>query len=197
MALFEDLGKRLSMAGQSAMEKTKQMTEVAKIHSKIEEQKKERDKVYKEIGEIYAGKYSEGAPEDLKELLTKIDGFTEKIEEYNKEMDTVKGIKRCPKCNNEMELKDAFCSNCGEPVPVPEEETFDVEEKKCPKCGHAVDEGAKFCPECGNDLKYADKKEGNAVGGEDLLEMVICPECGATIKSDAEECPACGAKKEA
>ena len=107
-------------------------------------------------------------------------------------MDVVKGIKRCPHCNNAMELKDAFCSNCGEPVPVPEEENFDVDETTCPKCGNIVTEGAKFCPECGNELKQA-KENSDETGNEQLIEMAICPECGATIKSDAQECPACGA----
>lgn len=192
MALFEDLGRKLSMAGQSAMEKTKQMTEIAKIHAKLEEQKKERDKVFKDIGELYSLKYKDSAPEEFKEMLAQIDTINEKIDEYNKDMDVVKGIKRCPHCNNAMEIKDAFCSNCGEPVPVPEEESFDVDETTCPKCGNIVTEGAKFCPECGNELKQA-KENFDETGNEQLIEMDICPDCGATIKSDAQECPACGA----
>ncbi len=49
-------------------------------------------------------------------------------------------MKNCPKCNEELEDGDMFCSHCGEKV---------GEVRHCANCGAELDEGAKFCSKCG------------------------------------------------
>lgn len=58
-------------------------------------------------------------------------------------------MKKCVKCNAELENDAEFCSECGEKQPVLKTSPT------CPNCGNPVEEGAEFCPECGQKISGA------------------------------------------
>ena len=53
MAFFDDLGKKLSQAGQSAVQKTKEVADIARLNSAIYDEEKRIDSNYLEIGKLY------------------------------------------------------------------------------------------------------------------------------------------------
>ena len=198
MSFFENLGKKISQAGESAVEKTKQMTEIARLNGKIDDAQKNLDKLYKQIGEIYVEKYADIAPEDLVDYISQVKNHQVELEELEKDLDFVKGYVKCESCGSLIKIGDAFCGKCGEPAPVSVKESADEDENKCPKCGKELDEDAKFCPDCGANLEEERKAAGLAeeITEDKVIEVKICPKCKTTVKEDANECPGCGEKLE-
>ena len=47
---FDDLGRKISQAGQSAVQKTKEMTDIVKLNSSIADEEKKIRNSYVEIG---------------------------------------------------------------------------------------------------------------------------------------------------
>ena len=198
MSFFENLGKKISQAGETAVEKTKQMTEIARLNGKIDDVQKNLDKVYKQIGEIYAEKYSDIAPEDLVDYITQVKNYQTELENLGKDLDYVKGYVRCGQCGSLIKIGDAFCGKCGEAAPVVERAEKDEDSSTCPKCGSEVDENARFCPDCGANLEEERKAAGlvEEIKEDNIVDVKLCPKCNATVKEDAGKCPACGEKLE-
>ena len=97
---------------------------------------------------------------------------------------TTKEIKKCPKCNVDIDIDKRFCGNCGADTQAPPNESLN-NKIKCSDCGFNYPNTVKFCPECGT--SYTPCKHC----GADLAEgTTICPECG---KQAPKPCPKCGA----
>lgn len=82
---------------------------------------------------------------------------------------TEKRVKKCPKCQTEVDESARFCPNCG----------YDFSSSdlmKCPSCGKDIPKNSKFCPECGKPL------------------VNKCPKCGTDIPPGSKFCPSCGEK---
>lgn len=61
-------------------------------------------------------------------------------------------MKKCPKCNAEVNDSVKFCIFCGFNIKKHEEESAKaVQFKFCPECGTQLSGGA-FCPECGHKI---------------------------------------------
>lgn len=77
-----------------------------------------------------------------------------KIIEYQDLILDIKGIKKCPRCGNEIVKTALFCTNCGFSLApaVKEEEKEKVGGNICPKCNTDLPDGAAFCIECGNKI---------------------------------------------
>ncbi|MGE0077875.1 MAG: zinc ribbon domain-containing protein [Bacteroidales bacterium] len=61
-------------------------------------------------------------------------------------------MKKCPKCNSEVEDNFDMCWNCQ--YSFSEDKIINTSDFKniCPKCGSEVDPSKKFCPSCHTDL---------------------------------------------
>lgn len=198
MSFFENLGKKISQAGGSAVEKTKQMTEIARLNGKIDDTQKNLDKLYKQIGEIYAEKYSDIAPEDLVDYISQVKNYQTELDNLGKELNLVKGFVKCDNCGSLIKIGDAFCGKCGEAAPMVERPVKENDTPACPKCGKELDDEAKFCPECGANIEEEKKALGfeEEIEETEVVDVKLCPKCNTTVKEDAHECPACGEKLE-
>ncbi|MCM1027175.1 MAG: zinc ribbon domain-containing protein [Roseburia sp.] len=118
MAFFDDLGKKLSQAGQTAVQKTKEVADIAKLNSSVYEEEKKINNNYLEIGKLYATLHGEEPGEEFAGMITAIHESEEKIRGYKHQITEIKGIAVCEKCGAEVSLNAAFCSSCGAPMPV-------------------------------------------------------------------------------
>ena len=69
MAFFDELGKTLSMAGQAAVQKTKDVTETTRLNMTISEEEKNIKSLYLQIGELYASIHGNDYESDFSALM--------------------------------------------------------------------------------------------------------------------------------
>jgi membrane protease subunit (stomatin/prohibitin family) len=100
-------------------------------------------------------------------------------------------VKRCPKCNAEIDKDKRFCGVCGcDTLNYQKDtETEKVNNTKntvnCSGCGAAIQATVKFCPECGKIYNPCPKCKADLKDG-----ATVCPECGYVLP---RKCPGCGA----
>ena len=105
MALFDQLGKKLAQTGQSAVKKTKDMAEVAKINSMISDEEKSINNNYYQIGKLYVSMHGNDCEDDFKGMLESIRQSEKKIVEYKEQVQLIKGVVRCEKCGGEVSMR--------------------------------------------------------------------------------------------
>ena len=118
MAFFDDLGKKLSKAGQSAVQKTKELADIAKLNSSVYDEEKKIDNNYLEIGKLYVSLHDADHEQDFDSLISAIHESEDKIKELKQQNSAIKGVVKCEKCGAEVSGDSAFCSSCGAPMPV-------------------------------------------------------------------------------
>ena len=130
MAFLDELGKKISHAGQSAVQKGKELADIAKINSAVYDEEKKIDDNYREIGKLYYSLHGEDPDVDFAAMIAAIHESESKINEYKQQLKDIKGVVCCEKCGAEVSSNAAFCSACGAPMPVvnPAEEPAQVED---------------------------------------------------------------------
>lgn len=118
MAFFNDLGKKLSQAGQATMQKTKEFADVAKLNSMISDEERRINQAYTEIGKLYFEHHANDSEEMFTGLIQSIHEANEKIVDLRNQAAEIKGVAKCPKCGAEVAKNAAFCGACGNPIPA-------------------------------------------------------------------------------
>ncbi len=122
MAFFEDLGKKLSQAGQATVQKTKELADVAKLNSMISDEEKRINNAYTEIGKLYVELHASDGEAAFATLIQSIHEANEKITDLQKQAAQIKGVVTCEKCGAEVAKGSAFCGACGNPMPAVSED---------------------------------------------------------------------------
>lgn len=152
MALFDNMKNKISAAGQSTVQKAKDLTEITKLNSAISGAEEQVRELYTTMGyEIYRAYYEKPLPE-VAELIAQITALHQKIEDCKAQIDTINEVKTCPQCGSKVSKDMAFCGNCGSKLPV-EEPAAVAEEAKpafCGVCGAPITADTVFCTNCGN-----------------------------------------------
>lgn len=183
MAFFDDLGKKLSQAGQSAIQKTKDMTDIARINGLISDEEKKLNNTYYQIGKLYASLHAKDYEPDFAGMVTATFESEAKIKEYKQQIQDIKGVVRCEKCGAEVANHAAFCNSCGAPIPK-QAPSNNPNQIKCTGCGAMVDKSMRFCTTCGRptaDMAAAAPSRR-------------CPGCGAEITEETPFCTQCGTR---
>ena len=138
MELFEKIGDAASKTYKYTAEKTSKIAKETKLKMKINDYKKEIEKIYREIGETVYEKSvvnEEIDKEELKEKCDKIDDISKKIVECKNEILTIKEKRQCKNCYEEIEINANYCPNCGfhqEEVEITKNETEEIEKVQEP-----------------------------------------------------------------
>lgn len=149
MGFFDDLGKKVSDAGQKTIQKTKEMSDIAKFNSMITEEEKKIVNNYYQIGKLYVSTRTnyEEAFQGMVENIKESEG---RILECRKQIQDIKGVIRCEKCGAEVQKGMPYCTSCGTAmIKNVSAEGILAGEKFCSNCGSRVSENAVFCAECG------------------------------------------------
>lgn len=134
MGFFDDLGKKVTDAGQKTMQKAQEMSEVARINSLISQNESKINNVYYQIGKLFVSIYGNDCREEFAGMVATVAELEQQNATYKKQIQDVKGIQHCEKCGAEVAMGVAFCSSCGAAMPkVDKQPSDDVE--KCPHCG--------------------------------------------------------------
>ena len=145
MAFIDDLKDTFSQAGRYTVQKTKELSDIAKLNGKVSESEKKINELYRKMGyEIYCA-YREDPLPEVTEQIREIDELHAAIEDCKEQIKAINESKNCPNCGNKINPNMAFCAKCGYKL-SPENET---QETFCVSCGKPLAKGQQFCPNCG------------------------------------------------
>lgn len=151
MAFLDDIGKKISVAGQTAMQKAKNISDSSRIREEISEHEKRLQRYYYEVGKIYLCHHYNNYEEDFAEIIPLIIDSETQLRDLRKQLNSIEKAGKCENCGAVLIENAKFCTVCGKPVqkPVPAEGS----ENKCPICGATISEELSFCTSCGTKLK--------------------------------------------
>ena len=112
MAFFEQIGKKISDAGQGAAQQAKIFSEVAKLNSSISDKEKKINQLYISIGQAYYQQHKDEEGAFAQDKMQEITALTAEIAKCRDEICQVKGISKCPQCG-ELKLPHQVCGSCG------------------------------------------------------------------------------------
>lgn len=160
MAFFEQLGKKLTDAGQGVAQQTKNFADVARLNSEISDKEKQIAQLYQSIGQAYYERHSDAPGPEYAKEVGEINTLFAAIAQHREEIKQIKGIVKCPSCGADVPLQAAFCNACGarmERSAPPKAPVQTADTKICPVCGALSPEDNRFCTSCG--AKFDDKKD--------------------------------------
>lgn len=148
MGIFDNIGKTISDASQGAIQKGREMADVAKYNSLISEEEKKTSGIFEQLGRKYLEVKGDSPDDAFKEYIAALKISDEKVKEYQKKIIELKGVTKCPSCGAEVPNGSMFCSVCGSKVIVVTQQVTEAE-KHCSSCGAVISSGSKFCTSCG------------------------------------------------
>lgn len=151
MALFDDIGKKLSRTGQDAVKKAKDLADTAKLSGQISEKEREVLGSMQRLGERYYALHGTAPEPELAAFCREIAEGRAAIAALREEVRRVKNIKICTGCGAENDYHLNYCGTCG--TALPEREEPQAKLQQCSACGSAVTEDALYCTTCGERLQ--------------------------------------------
>lgn len=198
MALFDQIGKKITDAGHGVVKQTRNLTDTTRLNVKISENKKKMSHLLFEMGNDYYKKHRNDRNCEEQEYIDQINVLFREILKYQKEIEEINTSETCKVCGSRIAEGAAFCMSCG--TKVGEDEVVDVEEDdevagKCPACGAPVDDDCAFCMVCGKKLEdSADEHTDEEEYEEEEDYVRVCPTCGTEAEEDDMFCMICGTK---
>lgn len=155
MAFFEQLGKRLTDAGQGVAQQTKNFTVVTRLNGTISEKERKISQLYSSIGESYYERHRNDSRSEELQKIEEINILFTEIAQCREEIKQIKGGVKCPHCGAEVALNSVFCNSCGTKIlqAVETAEPVEVETRICPNCQAKVKKDNLFCNHCGTKLE--------------------------------------------
>lgn len=154
MSFFDQLAGGLNKVTKDLTNKAQEISDTAKLNSKINDANALVKSTYTAIGEACFARYGSDEENEFAEEFRIIREAKASIEEYRNEINRIKGVTVCQSCGGEISKDASFCPKCGARVerPVQEEpvqEEPKTEKKTCSVCHAELEEDAQFCVNCG------------------------------------------------
>lgn len=161
MAFFEQLGKRLSDAGQGVARQTKNFADVTRLNGAISDKERRITQLYQSIGQTYYQRHQDDAAPEFQAETEEIRRLLAEILRDQEEIKQIRGIVKCPECGADVPFQAAFCNSCGAKMTPGTPLQRAAEGKRtCPTCGAVSGEGNLFCTNCGTRLEENRDQEG-------------------------------------
>lgn len=215
MAFWDNLGLKASETTAKAVQKAKDLSDVAKLNAMISEEETKINNTYYQIGKLYFALHASNPEDDFISFIHTIIDANQKAESYKQQIMDIRGVQRCPKCGAEIQAGVAFCSACGAQLPR-EKAPVSEETIKCSNCGAIVKKGVRFCTSCGKPMEYSAAATAPApepapapspvpvltpeTAAAEVPETAEVPgaaqasEAAAAVDPSEKVCPICGAK---
>ncbi|MCD8321405.1 MAG: zinc ribbon domain-containing protein [Oscillospiraceae bacterium] len=181
MAFFDKVGRAFSATSQSAIQKTRELADIARLSGQITENNERINRLYAEIGEMYCKAHPTDAEPAYARHVGAVLQMQRQNEEWNDQIQVLRGMTKCPQCGEYVAGNAPFCTACGCRL-LPETAVV------CPGCGAVIDGGALFCENCGTRLPERPSE------GQHTQE--VCHLCGTVLEEGTLFCPNCGARRQ-
>ena len=86
MGFFDDLGKKVTDAGQKAMQKTQEMSEIVRVNSLISQNENKINNAYVQIGKLFVSTYGNECEPEFAEMVATVAELEQQIAEYKKQI---------------------------------------------------------------------------------------------------------------
>lgn len=186
MAFFDEVGKKLTKAGQGVAQSTKNVATVAKLNSAISDEEKNINRQLLAIGQAYFDLHKDNPEEAMAEAVGSIIRSQEQIARCKEQVRQIKGMVNCPNCGAEVAYSAAFCNACGHQMPQHAPQPAAGNGSVCSKCGARLGPTQKFCTTCGTPVAQP------APQPVSQLAEKFCPCCNAKVAEGTTVCPVCG-----
>lgn len=150
MAIFDELGERITEAGKTVLQKTRDTTESVRLKALIREEERKIRQQYEAMGALYAEIHGNDPEYRFAEAMSNVRASTARIAEYRAQITALQGAEECPYCGAAVPPDGQFCTVCGKKLGTTVQE--ESASAYCPKCGAAVKSDAVFCKSCGEKL---------------------------------------------
>ncbi len=195
MGFFDDFGKKVADAGQKTVQKTKEISDIARVNSLINQEESKINNVYCQIGQLYVNMHGNDGEAEFSGMVKMVAELEQNVREYRKQIQDIKGVQHCEKCGAEVPRGVAFCSSCGNSMPKTETQVNAEDCIKCTNCGNVVKRGMRFCTSCGKPLVPVEvATERSQIPDVAATAEKHCPHCGAKQTDDSVFCTECGQK---
>lgn len=209
MGFFDNLSGKIVSAGQGAVQKGKDMADIARFNSLVADEEKKINNCYYQIGKYYAQKHENDFEEDFAGLFEALNVSIKNYNEYKNRVKVLKGIVNCPNCGAEVMNNLLYCNVCGQQMPITPENQALLDMVRCYSCGQLVNKNMKFCVTCGAPINNIDVPMNNTpeyfsdqqkisfeqCATDDSQAFInICPQCGLSIETGMDFCMECGFK---
>lgn len=145
MAFFDEAKKNINQVSQSAMQKTKDLSEIAKLNSSITECENKIRELYSKIGYETYRAYIDAVVPETEPLLMEVSSLYQTIDANRNRINELNAAKLCPNCGAKISKKHLFCGNCGYRFAKPEKKL----QRICPNCRSELADDSIFCSNCG------------------------------------------------
>ena len=116
MAFFDNIGRKVSEAGQKMIQKTGEMSDTSRLNAQINDEEKKINAAYLQIGKLYASLHRDAPEPEFASLVQSVGDSEETIRACREQIQRIKGVRSCPKCG--AENASNFCGTCGEKKPA-------------------------------------------------------------------------------
>lgn len=158
MAFFEQIGKKLTDAGQNVAQQTKNLADRTQLGSAISEKERNIAQLCSALGREYYEAHKADESCEFAEKVARINALYAEIAQNREKISQIKGVVKCESCGADVPANAAFCNACGTKVVRPEPPAAPAAPvgRVCPACGCAVGEENAFCNHCGAKLDAAE-----------------------------------------
>lgn len=189
MAFLDDIDRKLSQFGKSAIKKTKDVSDSMKLSSAIQTEEQNQEEVYKKIGRYIYENYAEKIDNQIKEWCIQIQDSNEQILKYKEQISMLKGTVICPSCGASIQADSRFCNVCGQQIEVNNAGMRTNQKRRCTLCGCELDADAIFCTNCGTKIESGQSPDK---GQSEADAKKVCPGCGRETRPGEVFCIKCG-----
>jgi len=155
MAFFDKIGDTISTKSKDVAKKAKDFASVSRLNSQISSEEDTINTTFQNIGQDYFENNKDDVTNVYEEKFKVIMDAKQRIDEFKKDIQNIKGVRLCKNCGGEVPLNLQFCGSCGAKVEedVPVHFTEQTTTKTCSNCGTEVEENVVFCNNCGTKIE--------------------------------------------
>ena len=111
-----EVGEKLSDSGKKAVDKTKDLAEIAKLSLKVNEEEKKISDAFEKIGSEYVKLFASDENRILPDVIDSVFEAKKKIGELEERIRELKGQKICAVCGAVFNSDSKYCPKCGKPT---------------------------------------------------------------------------------
>ncbi|MCM1106174.1 MAG: zinc ribbon domain-containing protein [Blautia sp.] len=116
MSFLDDFGRRVSDVSQSAVQKGREVADVAKCKAAISDEEKKLEHLYAQLGRLYMSQHKDDPEEIFAGYISAIRASEQKLLGYKNNLGALKNMAKCAGCGVMVPRDSRFCPKCGAPM---------------------------------------------------------------------------------